>query len=552
MTDHSLPALSSVICRLTVAIALLLPATASIAAESVDADLLLRGGTIYVGDGEPGRVGDVAVRGDRIVAVGDFEVGDVARTIDCSGLVVAPGFIDLHNHSDQRIETDNSTREPRILAESTRESVCYLTQGCTTLVTGNCGGGVLDVSRYYERLDASPAGVNVAHLVPQGAVRREVIGTTRRPPTDDEVTEMQHLVRQGMEAGAWGMSTGLQYVPSAYADAEEIAALAEVVAQYDAIYASHIRDEGDLLTESVNEALQIGRLSGAAVHVSHFKASKRRNWGKVRAAAALIEQARADGQTVTADQYPYAASSTSVAAMLLPDEEREGSRQDLTDRLDDPEQLARLRPIMGDLLEARGAILVANCPKHPEWVGKMIRDIAKDEDREPVDVAIDIVRSGDESGVSFSMDERDVRWVMTQPWVATASDGSVRVADDTKPHPRSYGTFSRRLGSYAIEQEVVPLEQAIRSASGLPADILGMEDRGYLRSGTMADVVAFDPKTFRDHATFESPHQLSTGVRWLLVNGKIAIADGNVKDVTAGRALRKPVEKDPSSPSDDR
>ncbi|TWT34047.1 D-aminoacylase [Posidoniimonas corsicana] len=524
---------------LTLAVLLSLTAAPSHAA-SVDADLLLSGGTVYDGAGGPGRVGNVAVRDGQIAAVGEFEVGEVGQTVDCTGLIVAPGFIDLHNHSDQTIESESDAgRVPRILADRTRESVCYLTQGCTTIVTGNCGGGKRDVEAYYGQLDETPSGVNVAHLVPQGSVRRKVIGTKRRPPEGDELQRMQALVREGMQAGAWGMSTGLQYVPSAYAEAEEIAALAEVVADYNGIYASHIRDEGDELVESVEEAVRIGRLSGAAVHVSHFKASKRRNWGKVRAAAAVLQRAREEGLTVTADQYPYAASSTSVAAMLLPDEEREGSRSDLTARLNDPEQLARLRPIMADLLEARGGIMVAECPSLPRYVGRMIRDIAKDEGREPVDVAIDVVRSGDEAGVSFSMDERDVRWVMTLPWVATASDGSVKVPDGTKPHPRSFGTFSRRIGRYAIEEEVIPLELAIRSSSGLPADILGMTDRGYLRAGQAADIVVLDAASFRDHATFEAPTEPSTGVRWLLVNGRLAIADGAVQDVTAGRPLRK-------------
>lgn len=510
----------------------------------IDADLLLAGGTIVDGTGQPGYVGNVSVRDDRIVAVGDFEIGDIGKRIDCTGLIVAPGFIDLHNHSDAPLdeavdERKQTAASTRICASTTRAAMCYLTQGCTTLVTGNCGGGALDVAGYYEQISKTPPGVNVAHLIPQGAVRGRVIGQTRRAPSDREVDKMRKLVRRGMEEGAWGMTTGLQYVPSSYASLEEIAALARVVAEYGGIYASHIRDEGDQLLESVDEAIEIGRRSGAPVHISHFKASKRPNWGKVHAAAALIEKARSEGIRVTADQYPYTASSTSITAMLLPDEEREGGTAVLIQRLNAPAQLPRLRKIVADSLERRGKVMVAECPKYPQWVGKMIREIAAEENRESVDVALDILRSGNEAGVSFSMHEEDVRWVMTLPWVATASDGSAKINDGTRPHPRSFGTFPRRIGYYAIEEEVVPLETAIRSASGLPADILGLHERGYLRPDYYADVAVLDPNTYRDHATFQSPFEVSTGVRWLLVNGRLAIDDGAVSDPTAGRALRK-------------
>lgn len=517
---------------------------ASAAERPVEADWVLRGGTLIDGSGAAARVGDLAVAGDRIVAMGDFDASPDAEEIDCRGLIVAPGFIDLHNHSDLGGEkTDPKTGETvstrPIFDPSTRPADCYLTQGCTTIVTGNCGSGAVNVAAYYDRLEKAPSGVNVAHLVPQGAVRRRVIGETRRAPSAAELKQMRALVDEGMAAGAWGMTTGLQYVPSAYADTDEIAALAEVVARHGGFYASHIRDEGDTLVESVDEAIEIGRRSGAPVHVSHFKASKRRNWGKVRVAAAQIEAARAAGLRVTADQYPYAASSTSIEAMLVPDEEREGGDAAWLPKLDDPEQLARLRPLVEDALEQRGRILVAQCDGHPEWVGRSIRDIAEAEGRPPIETALDILRTGSAQGVNFSMDPRDVEWVMTLPWVATASDGGVKVADGSSPHPRSFGTFSRKIGHFAIGQSVVPLEQAVYSATGLPADVMGLADRGRLRVGAMADVVVFDAANFRDRATYDAPFETSTGVRWVLVNGRPAIRDGQPADLAAGRPLRK-------------
>lgn len=511
----------------------------------IDADVLLVGGTILDGSGSPGAVGDVAIRDDQIVAVGQFETGRVGRTISCAGLIVAPGFIDLHNHSDSSVtiedpETGESQESPKILVDSTRPAACYLTQGCTTIVTGNCGGGAVDVDDYYTTLEQSHPGVNVAHLLPHGALRGTVIGQTRRQPSADELDRMRDHARRAMEAGAWGMSTGLQYVPGSFADVKELGAIAQVVGEWDGFYASHIRDEGDRLIEAIEEAIEVGRLGELPVHISHLKASKRHNWGKVRAAAALIEKVRAEGRRVTADQYPYDASSTSITAMLLPDEEREGGSEAVIERLSDPDQLPRLRAIVEQSLEARGRIMVARCPKHPTWVGKMIHEVATDEQREPVEVALDILRSGNEQGVSFSMDDRDVRYVMTLPWAATASDGSTKIDDGTRPHPRSYGTFPRRIGRFAIEEGVVATELAVRSASGLPADILGLSDRGYLRPGYIADIAVFDPQTFRDHATFQSPFELSTGVRWVLVNGQLAIDDGNLAATDAGRPLRKP------------
>jgi N-acyl-D-amino-acid deacylase len=510
---------------------ILLFSAASLRADpTAEADLRLEGGTIIDGTGGKPFQGSILIRDSRIVAVGDI-AGAARKTIDCKGLIISPGFIDLHNHSDQSI-----------LKPENRSARCYLTQGCTTLVTGNCGGGPTNVRKFYDDLARKGTGINIAHLVPHGSVREKVMGNVRRAPSAAELKQMQDLVDAGMQHGAWGISTGLQYVPGAFAKTDELIAVSQMVAKQGGFYASHIRDEGDTLIESIDEVIEIAKRANLPCHVSHLKSSKKPNWGKVRAAARLIEKAQHDGLKITADQYPYTASSTSIMAMLLPESEREGGEKATAERLKNADQAKRLRPVIAAALEARGQIMIANLKQKPEWVGRMITEVAAKEGREPVDIALALFREKPNvSGVNFGMDEADVRFVMTLPWVATASDGSAKIDDGSRPHPRSFGTFARKIGRYAIQDHVLPLAAAIRSATGLPADILGMTDRGYLRKGMIADIAVFDPKTFEDRATYEEPFKPSVGVRWLLLAGKAAIADGQPQDALLGQPLpRKP------------
>src|SRR5262249_34824791 len=379
---------------------------------------------------------------------------------------------------------------------------------------------------------------NVVHQVPHNAVRQAVMRNANRAPTADELKKMEALVDAGMRDGAWGLSTGLIYNPGTYARTDEVVTLAKVAARHGGHYASHIREGGTGLLPALEEALTIGGGAGLPVHISHLKASGRKSWGKAGDAIALIEKARRAGQVVTADQYPYTASSTSLAATVMPPRFREGESRDYLARLDDP----KLREaIARDLAERGGGktLRIARYPPKPAWRGKDLDTIASEEKKDVLDVILDIERHGGASCVSFGMKEEDVRLIMKQPWVATASDGVAMVpAGDTVPHPRSYGCFPRKIGRYALEDKIVTLEQAIRSASGLPADILGLPERGYLKPGYFAHVVVFHPKTFRDQATYDKPHQYATGVRWLFVNGKAAIADGKLTGTRAGRVLR--------------
>jgi N-acyl-D-aspartate/D-glutamate deacylase len=510
--------------------AVLLLSLTPAADPAVEADVVIRGVTLYDGSGKPGRPGDLAVRGERIVAVGRFTAAGQPRVIDGRGLAAAPGFIDLHTHSD-----DPLTR-PR-----TRANLCYLRQGVTTVVTGNCGFGPSDVADYFKKLEAGGVGSNVIHQVPHNAVRMRVMKNANRAPTADELKQMEALVDQGMKDGAWGLATGLIYNPGTYAKTDELIALAKVAARHGGFYASHIRDEGLGLLTAIEEALRIGREAGLPVHISHLKASGRKAWGKAAEAIARINQARADGQVVTADQYPYIASSTSLAAMVIPPQYREGTHQDLLARLDDPDLGPRLRQAIAARIDGRDggkSLRIARYAARPEWQGKDLAAIADAEKKTPLDIVLEIERHNGAGVVSFGMNEEEVRLIMKQPFVATASDGTSQVPGPSVPHPRSYGCFPRKVGHYAIAEKAIPVEHAVRSGSGLPADILRLSDRGYLRPGYFADVVVFDPETFRDRATFDRPHQYATGVRYLFVNGKLAIDEGKYTGALAGKVLR--------------
>lgn len=514
---------------------MLFPASLCAQNAAVDADILLKNGTILDGTGKPGVLGSVAIKNDKIIAVGKFEPGKVALVIDCEGLVIVPGFIDLHNHSDSQVI------HPQVSG-----LMNFLTQGCTTIVTGNCGSGPVNVAEYHQKLMEAGVGTNVAHLLPQGSLRSEVMGTALRAPKPEELEEMKSLADKAMQDGAWGMSTGLIYVPGTYSKTEELIEIAKVVAKHHGIYASHIRGEGTDLLGSVEEALRIGREAKLPVHISHFKSSGRDAWGLVQRAAKQVEAARQQGQIVTADQYPYIASSTSLDATILPSWALEGGRKELVKRLDDPETSARIRAFVDGKLEKRDggtAIRIARYERRQEWTGKNLAEIAQAENKSATDIGLDIVRHGGAAIVNFSMDEADVRHVMQVPWVATASDGRAYLPGADRPHPRNYGTFTRKIGHYAIGEKVITLEAAVRSCTSLPAEILGLKDRGVLEPGKFADVVVFDAKTIRDSATFDDPHQYSQGVKFVLVNGEFAIHNGSPTGSRPGKALKPPKAK---------
>ena len=499
------------------------PATA----QGRDVDVLIRGGTVVDGTGAPERRADVGISRDRIVFVGDAAAANVRgqRVIDAAGLIVAPGFIDPHSHTLE--DLSNKDR---------RGNVGYLMQGVTTVVTNNDGGGTIEIGKRLSAWANDGIGTNAALYIGQGAVRGAVLGMSDAAPTTTQLDSMRRIVARAMAEGAIGMSTGLYYAPGSYAPTEEVIELAKVAARDGGIYDSHMRDEGSYtpsgVVGSVNETIRIAREARIPVHISHIKALGADVWGQSDSIVAIITRARAAGLDVTADQYPYLASGTSVGASLLPRWAEAGGRDSLRARVADAATRARLVSEMEKNLVRRGgaASLLISSTRDTSILGRTLAQVAQARRVSPVDAAIQIILAGDASVASFNMKESDVETFMVQPFVMTGSDGS-------SGHPRKFGTFPRKLRQYVYEKHVLTLPQAVRSSSGLTAESLRIADRGVLTVGKFADVIVFDPRTVSDRATYEQPTLLATGMRFVLVNGTVAVSEGSYTGALAGRPL---------------
>ncbi|NQT14741.1 MAG: D-aminoacylase [Planctomycetes bacterium] len=478
----------------------------------LEVDTLLEGGTIVDGSGSPSFVGDVALRGDRIVAVGQFVTRKAARRIDCRGLVVAPGFCDAHTHCDRTVASPK-----------TRDNTPYIMQGVSTVVTGNCGLGPSDVGTFLGHIDENPPGTNVAHLAAYGPIRQIAMKNAARRPTKEELARLRKETQRAIRAGARGLSTGLAYEWNAHAHVDELVEVCKVAADHGGLYATHIRNEGDEIIEALDEAIMIGSRAQLPVHVSHFKASGKPNWSRMSHAIARIEKARQNGQRVTADQYPYPASSTNLRLYLLPSNKIPGGNRNLKRRMaEDTDFKDMLRKLVQEQLARYPKILFPA-------KNKTVRQLVKERGEDVLDFA---VANQGSTVVCFSMCEENVRRVMQCDFVATGSDGPV-------PHPRTYGTFPRKFRRYVVEEKLLSLEKAVRQSSGLVADIFGLSDRGYLRVGCYADVVVFDLEKFVDHATFVDYAKPATGVRYLSVNGQATVEDSEATGLRAGRVLRR-------------
>lgn len=523
-----------------------------------DFDVLLEGGVVVDGSGAPGRRADLGIAGDRIAAIGELTGRTARRVVDATGLVVAPGFIDMLGWSQYTILVD-----PR--------GVSKVTQGVTTELVGEgwspapvnaatlredsaqlAEWGLVvdwrDLDGYYRRLERGGIPFNVGAFIGATTLRLYVMGHARRAPTRTELAAMVALTDTAMRQGGFGLSTSLIYEPGSYASTEELTALARVAGRHGGVYVSHLRSEGDRMGEALEEALRIGRTAGLPVEVWHLKVSGRRNWGRMPQVLARLDSLRAAGERVGANSYPYAASATGLS-QVVPAWAREGGADGLVRRLRDPAARARVRSQM----ESPAGVLILGVLDSSlrRYMGRRLGEIAQAEGKDPRDAALDILVAdrGRTGAAYFTMNEDDVRAAVAAPWVGVGSDFGATAPDGPlagQPvHPRAYGTFARILGRYSREERALTLEAAVRKMTAVPAERMGLAGRGVLREGHFADITVFDPVTVADRATFEHPHQPSVGVRYVLVNGRFTLDDGQLTGERPGRALRGPGWKAP-------
>jgi len=514
------------------------------------ASILLKGGLVYDGTGAPPVEADVAVDGDRISGIGPGLAEAGAAVIDIKGLAVAPGFIDIHSHTDRELLVN-----PR--AES------KIRQGVTTEIVGQDGSSlgpwrdtgeretseeIVDIAGFFERLERDGTAVNIASMIGAGTIRGLVIGEDDRPATAEELAQMVALVAEAIEQGACGLSSGLEYVPGGFADLDELVALAEPLRGTGLPYASHIRNEDDQLMAAIEEALAVGRRAGVPVHISHLKAQGQRNWWKAEPVLHTLERAAEDGDEVTFDRYPYVAYSTGLTS-LFPLWSRDGGTEAFLVRLDDAElQEAIEKAVRGKVAELGSWDAVQMTSADGEgldWIkGRKVGALAQEVGKDPYLLLLEIVRQGQAriGMVGFGMSEENTAMILAHPLGMICSDGSARATygplSEGSPHPRSYGAFPRVLGHYCRDQHLMPLEVGIHKMTGMPARRLRLDHRGRVAVGAFADLVVFDPATVADRATFTDPHQYPVGIDVVLVNGEVVIREGEHTGALPGRTLR--------------
>lgn len=506
-------------------------------------DVMIKNGLIHDGTGSLSYHADVGIKNGRIAKIGNLENDNAERTIDAQGMIVAPGFVDVHTHVEERLleipEAENFVR-----------------MGVTTVITGNCGSSQVDTAEFLRKVEKKKVSINVGTLIGHGSVRNRVMGTQNRDPRQKELEAMGQLVERAMEDGAIGLSTGLIYVPGTYAKTEEIVELARAAAQYGGVYATHLRDEGNKVFEALEEAIKIGEQARLPIQISHFKVSSKKKWGESQNSLRLVEEARARGLDITVDQYAYTASSTSLS-VLLPSWALEGGKKKLKERLVDPKQKAKMKEEMAQNLRESGwddyfYASVASYRPDPSLNGNNIKEIALrkryradlDDQMEQV-FKMELASKDSIAMIYHKMSEEDVQRILQHPLTMIASDGSVLQVGDGVPHPRGYGNNARVLGEYVRNKKLIVLEEAIRKMTSLPAQVFQIKGRGLLREGMWADVVIFDAQKVTDRATFENPHQYPEGIPYVLVNGVPVVWEGKHSRAYPGQVIHGPGKSSP-------
>jgi dihydroorotase/N-acyl-D-amino-acid deacylase len=505
-------------------------------ASTAPYDVVITNARIVDGTGEPSFSGDVAITGRQIVRVSRERIprDSALRVIDARGHVLAPGFIDMHAHL-----------EPLLNMPDAKSAAM---QGVTLALGGPDGGGPWPFGAYLDSADRAGLGINVAYLTGHNTIRREVMGTANRAPTSDELARMTQMVGQAMHEGAFGISTGLRYIPGFYSKTDEVVALSKVAADSGGIYTSHLREEGLGLFEGVAEALEIGRQAHIPIVLTHHKAIGQKMWGKSTVTLHMVDSARKAGTDVMIDQYPYTASSTGLD-VLVPPWALEGGRTELKKRLENPVLRDSItRGVVDYLLNDRGGgdvkrVQFANVAWDHSLDGKTLYDWAVKRGVQPTPektapLVLEGVTNGGASMVFHVIDEGDVRRIMAHPMTMIGSDGRLSRPGEGVPHPRNYGTFPRVLGEYVRVQHVLTLEQAVNKMTGMSAKRLGLTDRGCIRAGCFADITVFDPATIADKGTFTEPHQYPVGIDWVIVNGTPVVAEGKFTDARPGHVLK--------------
>jgi len=519
-------------------------------------NVIIRNGRIVDGMGSPSFRGDIGIEKEKIIAVGDLSKAEAEIEITAKGLIVCPGFVDIHTHTDTSFLVNNKA-DSKIM------------QGITTEVVGNCGGSPAPitelgksfqsksnrykligwdwntVAEYHDRLETKGLPVNVALLIGHGTVRASVIGYEAREPSSQELESMKSLVEEGMKEGAFGLSSGLKYAPGVYAKTDELIELCKIVKKYNGIYATHMRNQGDKLIESVDETIEIGEKSGVPIQIAHLKVKGRDNWGKAKNMLRIIDEAREKGIDVTFDQYPYRAGSTG-SWTITPKWSREGGIESFLKRLRNPEERMKIEEEIPQQEDWTGSerIIIVKFDPDPSLEGKDLDEIGEMRGKSPQSVMCDLMLEAGSSipTVHFYGWEEDVKEIMAHNAMMLGSDGSSLASygelSKGKPHPRSYGAFTRFLGRYVLNEGVMSLEDGIRRMSSYPAQKMGILDRGILRIGMFADVVIFDPEKIIDAATYDNPHQYSKGIEYVFVNGTMAVMNGKLTGNLSGKVLK--------------